>query len=103
PLPRPRLQGENPLVPRPTDAARRARHDLPARAYRHPPRTPADPRRDAGRLPHRLHRRPARGRDPGRVRSHAEILGTFGFTDPVINLSTLPGQSIVDEEMAARA
>ena len=32
-----------------------------------------------------------------------EILGTFGFTDPVINLSTLPGQSIVDEEMAARA
>ncbi len=32
-----------------------------------------------------------------------EILGTFGFTDPVINLSTLPGQSIVDEEMAAGA
>src|SRR5581483_4565144 len=32
-----------------------------------------------------------------------EILGTFGFADPVINLSTLPGQSIVDEEMAARA
>jgi threonyl-tRNA synthetase len=32
-----------------------------------------------------------------------EILGTFGFTDPVINLSTLPGQSIVDAEMAERA
>ncbi len=32
-----------------------------------------------------------------------EILGTFGFADPVINLSTLPGQSIVDEEMAAWA
>jgi threonyl-tRNA synthetase len=32
-----------------------------------------------------------------------EILGTFGFTDPVINLSTLPGQSIVDPEMAERA
>jgi threonyl-tRNA synthetase len=32
-----------------------------------------------------------------------EILGTFGFTEPIINLSTLPGQSIVDETMAARA
>jgi threonyl-tRNA synthetase len=32
-----------------------------------------------------------------------EILGTFGFTDPVITLSTLPGQTIVDEEMAAQA
>jgi threonyl-tRNA synthetase len=32
-----------------------------------------------------------------------EILGTFGFTDPVVNLSTLPGQTIVDEAMAARA
>jgi len=32
-----------------------------------------------------------------------EILGTFGFTDPVINLSTLPGQTIVDPEMAERA
>jgi threonyl-tRNA synthetase len=32
-----------------------------------------------------------------------EILGTFGFTEPVVNLSTLPGQTIVDEAMAARA
>jgi threonyl-tRNA synthetase len=32
-----------------------------------------------------------------------EILGTFGFTEPIINLSTLPGHSIVDETMAARA
>jgi threonyl-tRNA synthetase len=32
-----------------------------------------------------------------------EILGTFGLRDPVIELSTLPGQSIVDDEMAARA
>ncbi len=32
-----------------------------------------------------------------------EILGTFGFTDPVITLSTLPGQTIVDEEMAVKA
>jgi len=32
-----------------------------------------------------------------------EILGTFGFADPVINLSTLPGQTIVDPEMAERA
>ena len=32
-----------------------------------------------------------------------EILGTFGFTDPVINLSTLPGQTIVEAEMAERA
>jgi threonyl-tRNA synthetase len=32
-----------------------------------------------------------------------EILGTFGFTDPVITLSTLPGQTIVDEDMAAKA
>ncbi|HEX6331694.1 MAG TPA: threonine--tRNA ligase [Actinomycetota bacterium] len=32
-----------------------------------------------------------------------EILGTFGFTDPVIKLSTLPGQSIVTPEMAAKA
>ena len=32
-----------------------------------------------------------------------EILRTFGFTDPVINLSTLPGQTIVDPEMAERA
>jgi threonyl-tRNA synthetase len=32
-----------------------------------------------------------------------EILGTFGFTDPVIRLSTLPGQSIVTPEMAAKA
>jgi threonyl-tRNA synthetase len=32
-----------------------------------------------------------------------EILGTFGFSDPVVNLSTLPGQTIVDEAMAARA
>ena len=32
-----------------------------------------------------------------------EILGTFGFTEPIIKLSTLPGQSIVDEGMAAKA
>jgi threonyl-tRNA synthetase len=32
-----------------------------------------------------------------------EILGTFGFTDPVITLSTLPGQTIVDEEKASKA
>jgi threonyl-tRNA synthetase len=32
-----------------------------------------------------------------------EILGTFGLRDPVIELSTLPGQTIVDEEMAAKA
>jgi threonyl-tRNA synthetase len=32
-----------------------------------------------------------------------EIHRTFGFTDPVVQLSTLPGQTIVDEEMAARA
>ncbi|HSJ50834.1 MAG TPA: threonine--tRNA ligase [Actinomycetota bacterium] len=32
-----------------------------------------------------------------------EILGTFGFTEPVIKLSTLPGQSIVTPEMAAKA
>jgi threonyl-tRNA synthetase len=32
-----------------------------------------------------------------------EILGTFGFDEPVIELSTLPGQTIVDEEMAAKA
>ncbi len=32
-----------------------------------------------------------------------EILGTFGFTEPIIKLSTLPGQSIVTPEMAARA
>jgi threonyl-tRNA synthetase len=32
-----------------------------------------------------------------------EILGTFGLKDPVIELSTLPGQTIVDEEMATRA
>jgi threonyl-tRNA synthetase len=32
-----------------------------------------------------------------------EILGTFGFDEPVIELSTLPGQTIVDEEMASKA
>jgi threonyl-tRNA synthetase len=32
-----------------------------------------------------------------------EILGTFGFTDPVITLSTLPGQTIVTPEMAEKA
>jgi threonyl-tRNA synthetase len=32
-----------------------------------------------------------------------EILGTFGLQDPVIELSTLPGQTIVDEAMAAKA
>ena len=32
-----------------------------------------------------------------------EILGTFGFTDPIIKLSTLPGQTIVTPEMAERA
>jgi threonyl-tRNA synthetase len=32
-----------------------------------------------------------------------EIHRTFGFIDPVVQLSTLPGQTIVDEEMAARA
>jgi threonyl-tRNA synthetase len=32
-----------------------------------------------------------------------EILGTFGFVEPVINLSTLPGQTILDPEMAERA
>ncbi|MFN2543542.1 MAG: threonine--tRNA ligase, partial [Actinomycetota bacterium] len=32
-----------------------------------------------------------------------EVHRTFGFTDPVVNLSTLPGQSIVDEKMAADA
>jgi len=32
-----------------------------------------------------------------------EILGTFGFNEPVINLSTLPGQTILDPEMAERA
>lgn len=32
-----------------------------------------------------------------------EIHGTFGFSDPVVNLSTLPGQSIVDAAMAERA
>ncbi len=32
-----------------------------------------------------------------------EIHRTFGFTDPVVELSTLPGQTIVDEAMAARA
>jgi threonyl-tRNA synthetase len=32
-----------------------------------------------------------------------EILGTFGFTEPIIKLSTLPGQSIVTPEMAERA
>ncbi|MEW6060213.1 MAG: threonine--tRNA ligase [Actinomycetota bacterium] len=32
-----------------------------------------------------------------------EIQRTFGFTEPVVNLSTLPGQSIVDEGMATKA
>jgi threonyl-tRNA synthetase len=32
-----------------------------------------------------------------------EILGTFGFDEPVIELSTLPGQTIVDEAMAQKA
>jgi threonyl-tRNA synthetase len=32
-----------------------------------------------------------------------EIHKTFGFGDPVVNLSTLPGQTILDETMAARA
>ncbi len=32
-----------------------------------------------------------------------EIHRTFGFTDPVVNLSTLPGKSIVTAEMAERA
>jgi threonyl-tRNA synthetase len=32
-----------------------------------------------------------------------EIHRTFGFTEPVVELSTLPGHTIVDEEMAARA
>ena len=32
-----------------------------------------------------------------------EILGTFGFNEPVINLSTLPGQTILEPEMAERA
>ena len=32
-----------------------------------------------------------------------EIHATFGFGDPVVNLSTLPGQTILDEAMAARA
>src|SRR5256714_15218814 len=32
-----------------------------------------------------------------------EIHRTFGFSDPVVNLSTLPGQTILEPEMAARA
>jgi threonyl-tRNA synthetase len=32
-----------------------------------------------------------------------EIHQTFGFSDPVVNLSTLPGQSILEPEMAERA
>jgi len=32
-----------------------------------------------------------------------EIHRTFGFTDPVVHLSTLPGQTIVDGAMAAQA
>ncbi|MEX0743813.1 MAG: threonine--tRNA ligase [Actinomycetota bacterium] len=32
-----------------------------------------------------------------------EILGTFGFTEPLIKLSTLPGQTIVTPEMAVKA
>jgi len=32
-----------------------------------------------------------------------EIHRTFGFTEPVVQLSTLPGQTIVDEAMATRA
>jgi threonyl-tRNA synthetase len=32
-----------------------------------------------------------------------EILGTFGFTEPIIKLSTLPGQTIVTQEMAVKA
>jgi threonyl-tRNA synthetase len=32
-----------------------------------------------------------------------EIHRTFGFFDPIVNLSTLPGKSIVDAEMAERA
>jgi threonyl-tRNA synthetase len=32
-----------------------------------------------------------------------EILGTFGFDEPVVELSTLPGQTIVNEAMAMKA
>jgi threonyl-tRNA synthetase len=32
-----------------------------------------------------------------------EIHRTFGFSDPIVNLSTLPGQTILEPEMAARA
>jgi len=32
-----------------------------------------------------------------------EILGTFGFTEPAVTLSTLPGETIVTPEMAERA
>src|SRR5947207_12207730 len=32
-----------------------------------------------------------------------DIHRTFGFSDPVVNLSTLPGQSILEPEMAERA
>jgi threonyl-tRNA synthetase len=32
-----------------------------------------------------------------------EIHETFGFGDPIINLSTLPGETILDDEMATRA
>jgi threonyl-tRNA synthetase len=32
-----------------------------------------------------------------------EIHRTFGFSDPIVTLSTLPGETILDEQMAARA
>ena len=45
PVPRARLQVEDALVPRPADAAVRARHHLPARTDRDAARPAADPRR----------------------------------------------------------
>ncbi len=60
--------------------------------------------RDDGRRAHHLHPGPARRGDPAGVRVHAaRSTRTFGFTEPVVELSTLPGDTIVTPEMAERA
>ncbi len=93
PVPRPGLQVADPLVPRPADAAVRARHVLPSRADRDAARPAADPRRDDGRRAHHLHARTSSStRSCGCSSSRSRIHATFGFTEPVVELSTLPGR-----------
>ena len=106
PGPHPDLQAQAVELPRAPGALRRARNGVSLRTQWHAARHAARPWFHAGRRPHLLHARPARGRDRRRARLMQRILTACGFEKYEVELSVRDSQDTskyagTDEEWEA--